>query len=62
MTKCPKCEQTISRVSIKELDGVTSQKTWRCISYNCPLCHTSLGVQIDPIAIKVDIINSLQRG
>jgi hypothetical protein len=62
MTKCPHCAKQIGQLAIAPHDGgVLFGTTWKCISFNCPHCHTSLGVQIDPIAIKTDIINELLR-
>jgi phage FluMu protein Com len=61
--KCPKCDKLVMNVYIAD---VTAQvpfngKSWNAISYNCPHCQTVLGVQIDPIAIKADIVDELFR-
>ena len=34
---------------------------WKCIAFCCPHCNSILSVQIDPIAIKTDIVNELRR-
>lgn len=58
--KCPKCEKLINAVNCSGVDvKVMLGKTWKGLSYNCPFCHTVLSVQIDPIAIKTDIVNEL---
>jgi hypothetical protein len=58
--KCPKCEKLLSYVSCSAVDvKVAFGTSWNGISHNCPFCHTVLGVQIDPIAIKTDIVNEL---
>lgn len=58
--KCPKCEKTVSSVTIEDIDVRAGfQSRWRGISYCCPSCHTVLGVQIDPVALKTDIIDGI---
>ncbi len=58
--KCPKCEQIISHVNCDDVEvRVAFGTTWKGVSYNCPHCQTVLSVQIDPIAVKTDIINRL---
>lgn len=61
--KCPKCEKTVSRATIGEIEASVGigHRRWRAVSFNCPSCSTVLGVQIDPIAIKADIIAELKR-
>ncbi len=61
--KCPKCEKPVANVSISEVPAraFMAQKEWRGLSFNCPMCQTILGVQIDPIAIKADIVNELMN-
>jgi len=62
MKKCPKCEKIITSVTIDDVNGcVLSMPTWKTISYQCPYCNTVLGVQIDPVAIKTDIVNEIVK-
>lgn len=61
MTICPYCEGTVTRFKIDGHDGAAPGISWKCISINCPHCNKSLGVQIDPIAIKSDILAALRR-
>ena len=57
---CPSCQKTVLNCRISEMDGtVFMGRTWRTISFNCPMCNTILGVQIDPIAVKTDVVNEL---
>lgn len=59
--KCPKCEKSLMGVNIEEVDGyVRGQSALRCVAYSCRSCNTVLSVQIDPIAVKTDIINSVK--
>jgi endogenous inhibitor of DNA gyrase (YacG/DUF329 family) len=63
MSMCPHCKKPIGRLTISPHDGGVpfGGVTWKCISFDCPLCQASLSVQIDPIAIKNDIVNELLR-
>jgi hypothetical protein len=54
--KCPKCENVVTHV---RGDGVTanfSGKSFNATTYSCPMCFTVLGCEIDPIAIRFDIV------
>ena len=60
--RCPKCERLVGSVTIEEVDGkVGFESTWHCISLCCASCHTVLGVQIDPVALKTDTINGVVK-
>ena len=59
MTNCPQCKQLIENVVISPIPGIAPMETWDVISYNCPKCNVSLGMQIDPIHIRNQIIKSL---
>lgn len=61
MGKCPKCEKLISSVKINPIEGrVGTQAKLHCLAYCCPYCSTVLSVEIDPIAIKTDMVNELR--
>lgn len=58
---CPKCEKVVTRLKINGVEGqVPFGSTWKCITLCCPLCNTVLSAQIDPVAIKTDIVNALK--
>ena len=58
--KCPKCEKTLSSVNIEDVKvNVGFKPAWKGISYLCPFCNSILSVQIDPIALKTDIVNEI---
>jgi len=59
--KCPKCEKNISHVKTEQISAATGMggNDWRALSHLCPLCHTVLGVQVDPLAIKSEILKAL---
>jgi hypothetical protein len=59
--KCPKCDALVTRLDIHPLDAGTYGDAWKAVTYNCPMCSTVLGCQIDPIAVRTDIINSIKK-
>jgi len=60
--KCPKCKKTVSNVTIEDIKMYVGREArWRGISYLCQSCKTVLGVQMDPIALKADIVAELVR-
>lgn len=62
--KCPKCEKTVSRMTITSAPARAGfgGTEWKAITLSCPNCHTILGAQIDPIAIKEEMMNRLGKG
>lgn len=63
--KCPSCGQSISSVRIESVDVKQGMKPlWAGVSYVCPnvACQVVLGVSIDPVAIKTDIVNEVLQG
>lgn len=60
--KCPHCKRSISSVELKDIScNVNMEPKWNGITYVCPHldCSSIISVQIDPIAIKTDIIDWL---
>ncbi|MGD1153990.1 MAG: hypothetical protein ABR911_14105 [Syntrophales bacterium] len=58
--KCPKCEKVVYNLKLEAIKiNVSFHPRWLGVSYLCPLCNTVLGVSIDPIAIKTDIVNEV---
>lgn len=61
MTKCPRCEQHIAEIRMEEITGKANpQRAWKCIAYTCPHCSTLISVQMNPLALKTDILNGVQ--
>ena len=60
MANCPKCGTSFSAVTITDIKvGTGKQKKWNGISYDCPSCGTSLGVQVNPVALKDDTVSEI---
>ena len=61
--KCPKCDKTITNVKIEDVKvSVGFTPKWKGISYLCPSCNAVLGIQIDPLAVRNEIINGVLEG
>ncbi len=62
MAKCPHCNKPVLRVKLDKVESsALSGTSWNTILYSCPLCQKVLNVQIDPVAIKTDIIAAIQN-
>lgn len=61
LSSCPVCKGVVSHVNGDgvEINMGYDKKTWNGVLYKCPHCNTVLGCQIDPIAIKSDIVDEL---
>ncbi len=60
--KCPKCGLTLPSVDVNEVKtGLFFGTKWRAVTYNCTHCSTVLGCQVDPVAIKTEIVNEVLR-
>jgi hypothetical protein len=62
--KCPKCENTISNV---DLQGPTIGNSVfgplvPGMTAVCPRCRTVLGVTVDPVALKREIVKEVLQG
>lgn len=59
--RCPKCEKPLSSVRFEEIDiTFNGSPAWKGVAYICPVCSTILSVQIDPIAIQTDVLDSIE--
>ena len=58
--KCPNCDKTLTNVNIEDVTiSVGFTPTSKGVSYVCPDCHSILSVQIDPVALKAEIIDAV---
>lgn len=61
--KCPKCNWTIAYATAEAIElRVLSQETYKGVTYSCPSCHAVLGAEVDPVALKADIVSEVLRG
>lgn len=60
--KCPYCEKPLSTVAATGVDVVVGlEHRWKGVTYACPYCQKILGVEIDPIALKADIVAQIKK-
>jgi predicted RNA-binding Zn-ribbon protein involved in translation (DUF1610 family) len=58
--KCPKCGQIVTAVAIEDITmNVTFNPAWKGFSFACPHCRAILGVQINPLTIRDEIIDGV---
>jgi len=57
---CPVCKAVVTRVVAGHVTvEVPGGDGWNGIAYSCPACRTLLSIQIDPVALKSDIVDEL---
>ncbi len=62
MTKCPKCEKILTYVNNEAVAvGMPLSQQWRGLAHTCPYCYSALSIEIDPIAIRTDILNGVEE-
>lgn len=61
MSKCPKCEMSISRFRMEPTKAQRAGSTtlWNCVAYICPHCGTAISVQIDPTLLRDEIVRDI---
>ena len=59
MAQCSKCGSLISSVSLNEISINAPADAWRGVTYACPSCNSVLGVGINPISLKADIVEEI---
>lgn len=61
--KCPGCGSVPSSIMLETTEGRVGLggTAYKLVSYLCAGCRTILGVEMDPIALKSDIINGVKK-
>lgn len=60
--KCPYCHKVISTVNVETIGIETGLSVgYKGVTYSCPGCHAVLSVEMDPIALKADIVRDLLK-
>jgi hypothetical protein len=57
--KCPVCQGIVTHLRGDGVQANFGGKSYNAVTYSCPACLAVLGSQIDPIAIRTDIIDML---
>lgn len=64
LAKCPHCEQILVNLNFEVLVATETgnpRNGWKTVVVTCPLCHSALGAQTDPVAIQTDILNAVEN-
>jgi transcription elongation factor Elf1 len=59
MANCHKCGHALTAVNAEQVPVRGDQHQWQGVVYACPECNVALGVEIDPIAAKADLVAEL---
>lgn len=59
---CPKCEHVITNVQIDDISiDVGFKPQWQGSSYYCPHCKAVLGVCINPLLVRGEIVGQIRE-
>jgi len=62
MGTCPKCGKIVMHANLGDVTvGQILGQQWHGIKYCCPFCQCILGISIDPVALKTDIVSEILR-
>ncbi len=60
--KCPYCNEQISNLIIQDtISSLPFGSQWKTLMFLCPSCQKILSTQIDPIAIRNEIVNAIRQ-
>jgi uncharacterized protein with PIN domain len=57
--KCPKCARVLTSVETDDVEMKVHHAIYRGLSYYCPDCKTVLGVGLNPVTIREEIIKKI---
>ena len=58
MGKCPSCGNMVAGLNGDGVEVYFSQgNSFKAVTYSCPSCSVVLGCEIDPVALRTDIVN-----
>ena len=60
---CPWCEQSVTTLRGHGLNAQFGGRSFKAVAYICPnpMCQKVLGCEMDPIALKTDIVNEVSE-
>ena len=56
MGKCPRCENFVTVANANPITIFVGSSRFNGVTYNCPHCATVLGCEIDPLALRTEIV------
>lgn len=59
--KCPKCDAFVQNVNVQDviIQHSFGGDGWKGFTYSCQHCDAVLGVEINPLTLKSDIISGV---
>lgn len=64
MAKCPHCNNPMMSARFEAMDtkeAFTTNNAYRAVAHCCPSCDAVLSVQIDPLALKSDLLRGVKK-
>jgi uncharacterized Zn finger protein len=61
MSKCPKCDHSVSTLQLTAHKGMHGGISYPCITFDCPACGSILSASIDPYALRDEIANEVKK-
>jgi len=64
ISKCPHCQKIPSFLLFETTlakDSPLSRNGWKTITFACPDCHAIVSTQIDPVAIRSEILEHVEK-
>ena len=60
MRKCPHCDTEFVGVDIESVTLTNAKlQRWTGLTYSCPACHRVLSIGFDPVALNLDLLESV---
>jgi ribulose 1,5-bisphosphate synthetase/thiazole synthase len=56
MANCHSCGRILTQINVEATSIQDQTRRWNGVVYSCGSCNASLGVEIDPIALKDAIV------
>ena len=54
--QCPKRSESITKANLENVLIRAHPQDWSGLAYTCPHCGSIIGIQIDPVALKDDVV------
>lgn len=59
--KCPHCKTALMRATASKIEIQSGGAKFLGVSYSCPSCSAVLSVELDPLALKADLVSELKK-
>jgi hypothetical protein len=62
MAICPKCERTLTQLTVENMPLKAPRVTWPGVTLVCPYCSACLGASVDPIKFGDQLLGAIRKG